>query len=302
MKLIPKLVLSALVLFIAYSAMVYLIDDEIIVNGDEPGTGAYSGSPTVEFLEEFSGDFPADNWAVTDAPQIVSVDGDPMMNSSNCKLETSHVFSTAWGVEFSMDVLLPQKKNSLIIYIFDEQYPAVNQAKLVIQNFYDSAVFWIRGHYVTPSPEIVSQTLPFDGNFHNIKFIVDSNADARWLLDGQVIIERSKFMMGNYYISISADKCISDNSYWAANCTDMLIDNIKVTSLGQTPQEITYETGGGGGSVFKNHCNAGYCWSNGACCPSAYQYYCSATDKCYSSQSAATRASNGACVSFRVVC
>jgi hypothetical protein len=63
------------------------------------------------------------------------------------------------------------------------------------------------------------------------------------------------------------------------------------------------DSGGGGGTSDTddgNGCQAGYCNSNGLCCPSNMRYECQGN--CYASSADANAANPGQCNNFRTEC
>ncbi len=260
-------------------------------------TGSSPNEPAVVtlFYEDFSGEFPGENWVSQAAPEILSMDNDPVLNCSYCYVKTAHTFSNSNGMKLSVDVFLPSSSNDLYIYLEDEHMLEMNFAELHFVSYYNKINYWMHSQCIS-SPEVKTLDAPFDNQWHNFVFISNTDGTATWSIDGAVVMENSNFMPGDYGVKITGYKCIPGN-----DCREVLVDNIELDSLGETSQDISCNVGGGGGG-FKNPCGAGYCWSNGACCPSSAQYYCSATNKCYSSRNSAMSASGSRCSDFRIVC
>jgi len=265
------------------------------------GDGLLPDEPSIEtlFYEGFT-DFNGENWTVKGEPNTVLIDGDAALNCSGSDMTTSRAFSNRNGIRISFDIFVPSDKGDLFIHIRDKAMPAVNNAKLETRMFYDSISYRIQGRCV-PAPQVMELDAPLDNSWHNFVFMAETDGNALWILDGTVVMERSGFPIGDYEIRILGSECLHPTMV-DMTCTELLIDNVTVISLGQTPQDGIICEEDGGGDVFKNPCNPGYCWSSGVCCPSSAPYYCSRTDRCYTSSSSATQASGGACVSFRVVC
>jgi len=289
--------IGIVVLVVAVSVLgVFLGGGEVVTTG----TGVSPDEPTIEtlFYEKFDGAFPGDNWTVTVAPEILSVDDDPVLNCSGCDMTTQYAYSSSNGIGISFDIFLPSNGNSLYVFIKDKNLPAINYAELDIKPFYTTIVYWIRGQCV-PTPQVVTLEAPFDDQWHNFIFVANTDGNAGWSIDGNVVMERSNFMPGDYSVRMLGGGCVHVGL--GLNCSEILVDNVGIASLAETAQDISCNPGGGGG-VFKNPCGAGYCWSNGVCCPSSAQYYCSATNKCYSSKNDAMTAGGARCSSFRIVC
>jgi hypothetical protein len=293
-----KSALIGIVIFfiIVFVAGIYLTD----TTGPNSDDGLSPDEPAIEemFYEKFEEDFPGDNWTITAEPYILELDGDPVLNCSDCDMTTQYAYSSSNGIGVSFDLFLPSNWNGFYVFIRDKDLPAINYAELDIKPYYGTISYWIRGHCV-PTPQVVTLEAPFDDQWHNFIFVANTNGNAGWSIDGDVVMERSNFLPGYYNVRILGGGCVHVGL--GLNCSEVLADNVVVASLGEVAQDISCEAGGGG-TVFKNPCGAGYCWSNGVCCPSSAQYYCSRTDRCYVSQNAAIKASNGACTSFRVVC
>ena len=65
--------------------------------------------------------------------------------------------------------------------------------------------------------------------------------------------------------------------------------------------DYTSDTTGGGGTTYTgNGCTAGYCNSNGHCCPSYAQYYCNGS--CYYTSNDALSVGGASCSSYKIVC
>jgi hypothetical protein len=238
----------------------------------------------------------SDDFSTASAWQGVPVIADGAAVAKDISMSTIEEFPSKNGLEVSFE-LMPRSSTApfagFSIKIAEKAY-ASNIATLEVRA--DGTVnYGIQGHCV-PTPQVLTGSIAVDGKFHEFTFIAHADGKAEWLLDGSTAMERNKFDTGGLYtLQVSGSSAIGAKD----TSSSMLLDNITISSLGEPeaaskicePEVVE----------VKNTCPyAGYCNSNGICCPADAQYYCEGT--CYTYRNKAMAVSAGRCNSWRVIC
>lgn len=227
----------------------------------------------VLFYDDFSGSFPARNWAYTGGgtPTVDSSTGNPSPSiwlpgsrlvptptgggggvpigqSSPIELRTAtNPFNSASGLDVSADVSADGKS------VFDFKVMNQNDRNVYAEATVTegSVTYNIRTSYNSGN-RIVSPVIT-DSNFHSLTFTVDAGGNAKWLRDGVVQLSQPVFPVGDYLVAFTGRGGTTFNE--AMVTAGSRVDNVRVLSLMQEPATVRRATptpaAGSGGTSGK---------------------------------------------------
>jgi hypothetical protein len=191
-------------------------------SGSDPSLFSSENLPQVtSFLDDFSGDFPGDNWRIHHgAPTIDDNRGNPApglaMNSMPMegRLRSGFIFSTAGPLTVSVDVGIPD---------FAAGQTGRFEFELEDGEEAAEAEFEFRLDHGLIKFEIadVETSIPFSGDadFHTFTFSVDANQTATWAIDGTVVASRAGFPAQLVRLDLRADD---------GSTAHFIVDNVSV--------------------------------------------------------------------------
>jgi hypothetical protein len=194
--------------------------------------------PTVSsFLDEFSGEFPGDNWRIKEgAPAIDADRGNPApglsMNAAAIqgRVRSGFIFSTAGPLTVSLDVGTP-----------DFAAGQAGRFEFELEGGWEEteAEFEIRLDQGIIEFEIMEQETEVafagDADFHTFTFAVDADQTATWSMDGVVVATFANFPSALARLDLGADN---------GSTARFVVDNVSLSA--QAPGG---GAGGGGGGV-----------------------------------------------------
>ncbi len=211
--------------------------------GGTVAAGLFSSEnlPTVEsFFDDFSGDFPGDNWRIREGAPAVDPDrGNPApglaMNAMAMegRIRSGFIFSTAGPLTVSVDVGTPDFAAGQMGRIEFELEEGWEETEAEFEIRLDQGIIQF---------EIMDQEteVPFagDADFHTFAFAVDADQTATWSMDGEVVATFAGFPAELVRLDLRADN---------GSTALFIVDNVSLSA--QAPDGGA--GGGGGGDVVE---------------------------------------------------